>query len=43
MDKTIEEIPNMSKFEEETLSLFDKIFTTRLTSFEDQLSKYETI
>lgn len=43
MDKTIEEIPNMSKFEEETLSLFDGIFTTRLTSFEDQLSKYETI
>jgi len=43
MDKTIENIPNTSKFEEDTLSLFDKIFTTRLTSFEDQLSKYETI
>ena len=43
MDKTIESISDTSKFEEETLSLFDKIFTTRLTSFEDQLSKYETI
>ena len=43
MDKTIESISDTAKFEEETLSLFDKIFTTRLTSFEDQLSKYETI
>jgi hypothetical protein len=43
MDKTIENIPNTSKFEEDTLSLFDKIFTTRLTSFEDQLSKFQTI
>ena len=43
MEKTIESISTVSKFEEETLSLFDKMFETRIASFEDQLSKYETI
>lgn len=43
MDKTIEQLPKQSDFENETISLFSKIFETRLTSFEDQLSKFETI
>lgn len=43
MEKTIVGVSTDQKFEEETLSLFSKIFETRLTSFEDQLSKFETI
>ena len=43
MEKTIVCVSTEQKFEEETLSLFSKIFETRLTSFEDQLSKFETI
>jgi hypothetical protein len=43
MEKTIVDVSTEQKFEEETLSLFSKIFETRLTSFEDQLSKFETI
>jgi hypothetical protein len=43
MEKTIVGVSTEQKFEEETLSLFSKIFETRLTSFEDQLSKFETI
>ena len=43
MEKTIVGVSTEQKFEEETLSLFFKIFETRLTSFEDQLSKFETI
>lgn len=43
MDKTIEQLPSQEKFEEETVNLFSKIFEVRITSFEDQLSKFETI
>jgi len=43
MEKTIVGVSTEQKFEEETLLLFSKIFETRLTSFEDQLSKFETI
>lgn len=43
MDRTIEQLPKQSDFEKETIDLFSKIFETRLTSFEDQLSKFETI
>ena len=43
MEKTIVGVSTEQKFEEETLSLFSKIFETRLTSFEDKLSKFETI
>jgi hypothetical protein len=43
MDVTIESIGNKEKFENETLSLFGDIFEKRITSFEDQLSKFETI
>jgi len=43
MDKTVEQLPNQEKFEEETVNLFSKIFEVRITSFEDQLSKFETI
>lgn len=43
MDKTVEQLPSQEKFEEETVNLFSKIFEVRITSFEDQLSKFETI
>jgi hypothetical protein len=43
MDRTVQSLPNQEKFEQETLSLFSKMFETRLTSFEDQLSKFETV
>jgi hypothetical protein len=43
MTETLEKISDQNKFEQETLNLFDKIFETRITSFEDQLTKFETI
>jgi hypothetical protein len=43
MNLTLETISNKEKFENETLSLFNDIFEKRITSFEDQLSKFETI
>lgn len=43
MDRTVEQLPTQEKFEEETVNLFSKIFEVRITSFEDQLSKFETI
>jgi hypothetical protein len=43
MNLTLETISNKEKFENETLSLFGDIFEKRITSFEDQLSKFETI
>lgn len=43
MDKTVEQLPSQEKFEEEAVNLFSKIFEVRITSFEDQLSKFETI
>lgn len=43
MDKTMETISTPEKFESDTVELFSKMFDVRLTSFEDQLSKLETI
>jgi hypothetical protein len=43
MNLTLETISNKEKFENETLSLVGDIFEKRITSFEDQLSKFETI
>lgn len=43
MDKTVSELPTKEKFEENTISLFETMFETRLASFEDQLSKFETV
>jgi hypothetical protein len=43
MDETMSLISTESKFEEDVISLFSDFFEKRLTSFEDQLSKLETI
>ena len=43
MDKTMETISTLEKFEADTVDLFSKMFDVRITSFEDQLSKLETI
>ena len=43
MDRTIESLSTPEKFESDTVELFSNIFKTRLSSFEDQLSKLETI
>ena len=43
MEKTVENLQTKDSFENNTLELFKKIFETRLTSFEDQLEKFETI
>jgi biopolymer transport protein ExbD len=43
MDKTMESISTVEKFESDTLKLFSRMFELRITSFEDQLSKLETI
>jgi hypothetical protein len=43
MDNTMESISTLEKFESDTISLFSKMFDLRITSFEDQLSKLETI
>lgn len=43
MDRTISTLSNEEKFESDTIDLFSRLFSTRITSFEDQLSKLETI
>jgi DNA topoisomerase IA len=43
MEKTVSEIQTKEQFEENTIDLFSKMFETRLASFEDQLSKFETV
>jgi hypothetical protein len=43
MEKTMESISDLEKFESDTVSLFSRMFELRITSFEDQLSKLETI
>lgn len=43
MDSTIQSINDFEKFESETIELFSKIFENRITSFEDQLEKIETV
>jgi hypothetical protein len=43
MEKTMESISDLGKFESDTITLFSRMFELRITSFEDQLSKLETI
>jgi len=43
MERTMESISTMEKFESDTVKLFSRMFELRITSFEDQLSKLETI
>jgi hypothetical protein len=43
MERTMESISTMEKFESDTIKLFSRMFELRITSFEDQLSKLETI
>jgi len=43
MDKTMETISTLEKFESDTVELFSRMFEVRITSFEDQLSKLETV
>jgi biopolymer transport protein ExbD len=43
MDKTMETISTLEKFESDTIELFSRMFEVRITSFEDQLSKLETV
>jgi len=43
MKKTIDSLPTKETFEKEAVSLFEKYISTRRESFEEQLSKLETI
>jgi hypothetical protein len=43
MEKTVLELPTKEKFDTEAVSLIEGYINTRLTSFEEQLSKLETI
>jgi hypothetical protein len=43
MDNTVESLPTKETFETQAISLINGYITTRLTSFEEQLSKLETI
>lgn len=43
MEKTISEFSDINNFESNVVNLFSKMIETRLTSFEEQLSKFETI
>jgi hypothetical protein len=43
MKKTVDSLPTKETFEKESVSLFEKYISTRQKSFEEQLSKLETI
>jgi hypothetical protein len=43
IEKTEESIKTVDEFENDTVDLFTNIFNTRLSSFEEQLTKIETI
>ena len=43
MKKTVDSLPTKETFERESVSLFEKYISTRRESFEEQLSKLETI
>jgi hypothetical protein len=43
MKKTSEELLTKEMFDEQALSIFDKVMNTRLQSFTEQLNKLETI
>jgi glycosyltransferase involved in cell wall biosynthesis len=43
MDLTVGGLSTKENFEEETVKLFSKLFEKRIESFEDQLSKFQTV
>ena len=43
MQMTVDSLQTTEKFEQETIELFSDLFEKRIQSFEDQLSKFETI
>jgi hypothetical protein len=43
MNMTVESLPTQETFEQTTINLFTELFEKRIQSFEDQLSKFETI
>ncbi len=43
MEMTVSSLPTFEKFQENTITLFNELFEKRIQSFEDQLSKFETI
>jgi hypothetical protein len=42
MLKTVENLSTKEEFEKVAIQLFERYINTRLTSFEEQLSKFET-
>ena len=43
MNLTVGSIPTKQTFEEETIKTFSTLFEKRIESFEDQLSKFQTV
>lgn len=43
MKMTVDSLPTNEQFEQNTITLFSDLFEKRIQSFEDQLSKFETI
>jgi hypothetical protein len=43
MNMTVNSLPTQESFEQTTINLFTELFEKRIQSFEDQLSKFETI
>jgi glycosyltransferase involved in cell wall biosynthesis len=43
MQTTVDSLPSNEQFEQNTINLFSELFEKRIQSFEDQLSKFETI
>ena len=43
MQATVDSLPSNEQFEQNTITLFSDLFEKRIQSFEDQLSKFETI
>ena len=43
MNMTVDSLPTQETFEQTTINLFTELFEKRIESFEDQLSKFETI
>ena len=43
IERTLDTISSLEKFNEDTVELFSKMFEVRITSFEDQLEKLQTV
>ena len=43
IERTLDTISSLDKFNEDTVELFSKMFEVRITSFEDQLEKLQTV